>query len=70
MLSVDMQPISISWAGRISAPNYRVTPDVVKLFWDKKIKDPKYKLTTDWGALDAYHAPSKYGKDAFPLHTS
>ena len=58
--------ISISWAGRISAPNYRVTPDVVKLFWDKKIKDPKYKLTTDWGALDAYHAPSKYGKDAFP----
>ena len=41
--------ISISWAGRISAPNYRVTPDVVKLFWDKKIKDPKYKLTTDWG---------------------
>ena len=28
--------------------------------------DPLYKLTTDWGALDAYHAPSRYGKDAFP----
>ena len=58
--------ISISWAGRISAPGYRVTPNEVKLFWDGKVNDPKYKLTTDWGALDAYHAPSRYGKDAFP----
>lgn len=58
--------ISISWAGRISAPGYRVTPNEVKLFWDGKVNDPKYKITTDWGALDAYHAPSRYGKDAFP----
>ncbi len=58
--------LSISWAGRISAPNYRVTPNEVKLFWEGNTDDPKYKLTTDWGALDAYHAPSKHGKDAFP----
>ena len=58
--------ISISWAGRISAPGYTVRPDGVKLFWDGKADDPKYKLTTDWGALDAYHAPSRNGKDAFP----
>ena len=58
--------LSIAWAGRISAPNYRVSPNEVKLFWDGKIKDPKYRITTDWGALDAYHAPSRYGKDAFP----
>ncbi len=58
--------LSISWAGRISAPNYRVTPNEVKLFWEGKTDDPKYKLTTDWGALDAYHAPSRNGKDAFP----
>ena len=58
--------ISISWAGRISAPGYRVSPNEVKLFWEGKTKDPAYKLTTDWGALDAYHAPSRYGKDAFP----
>ena len=58
--------ISISWAGRISAPGYAVRPDEVKLFWDGKTDDPKYKLTTDWGAVDAYHAPSRNGKDAFP----
>ena len=58
--------ISISWAGRISAPGYTIRPDGVKLFWDGKTDDPKYKLTTDWGALDAYHAPSRNGKDAFP----
>jgi hypothetical protein len=58
--------ISISWAGRISAPGYRVTPNEVKLFWEGKTNDPKYKLTTDWGTLDAYHAPSRNGKDAFP----
>ncbi len=57
--------ISISWAGRIDAPDYRVTPDIVKLFWDGKTKDPEYKLTTDWGALDAYHAPCRNPKNAF-----
>ena len=58
--------LSIAWAGRISAPNYRVSPNEVKLFWEGKTEDPKYKLTTDWGALDAYHAPSRNGRDAFP----
>ena len=58
--------LSIAWAGRISAPNYRVSPSEVKLFWEDKKNDPNYKITTDWGALDAYHAPSRYGKDAFP----
>ena len=58
--------LSIAWAGRISAPGYMVTPNEVKLFWANKTDDPKYKLTTDWGALDAYHAPSRNGRDAFP----
>ena len=58
--------LSIAWAGRISAPGYQVTPNEVKLFWEGKTEDPKYKLTTDWGALDAYHAPSRNGRDAFP----
>lgn len=57
--------LSISWAGRISAPDYRVTPKEVKLFWENKTDDPNYKLITDWGALDAYHAPSRHGKDGF-----
>lgn len=57
--------ISIAWAGRLSAPNYRVSPNEVKLFWDGKVDDPNYKVTTDWGSLDAYHAPSKNGQDAF-----
>jgi hypothetical protein len=58
--------LSIAWAGRLSAPGYHVGPNEVKLFWEGQRNDPKYKLTTDWGALDAYHAPSRYGKDAFP----
>lgn len=58
--------LSISWAGRISAPGYRVSPNEVKIFWEGKVEDPRYKITTDWGALDAYHAPSRNGKDAFP----
>ena len=58
--------LSIAWAGRISASNYRVSPNEVKLFWEDRKNDPKYKITTDWGALDAYHAPSRYGRDAFP----
>jgi len=57
--------ISIAWAGRISAPDYRVNSDIVKLFWDGKTDDPKYKLTTDWGPLDAYHAPCRNPKNAF-----
>ena len=57
--------ITIAWAGRISASQYRVSPKEVKLFWENKTDDPAYKITTDWGALDAYHAPSRNGKDAF-----
>lgn len=58
--------ISIAWAGRIDAPGYRVTPKEVQLFWDGAIDDPAYKVTTDWGALDAYHAPSRNPKNQFP----
>ena len=61
--------ISISWAGRISATEYRVNPEIVKLFWDGKTEDPKYKLTTDWGALDGYHAPCRNKKNNFPSAT-
>ena len=57
--------ISLAWAGRISAPGYQVNNDIVKLFWDGKTNDPAYKLTTDWGALDAYHAPCRNEKNAF-----
>lgn len=57
--------ISIAWAGRLTAPDYHVSPNVVKLFWDNENDNPHYKVTTDWGALDAYHAPSKKDKDAF-----
>ncbi len=58
--------VSIAWAGRISAPEYRVDSSVVKLFWDGNQDDSKYKLTTDWGAVDGYHAPSRYPKNQFP----
>ena len=57
--------ISIAWAGRLSAPDYQVSPSKTKLFWAGKTDDPDYKVTTDWGALDGYHAPSRSGRDAF-----
>ena len=62
--------ISLAWAGRISAPGYQVDNDIVKLFWDGKTNDPAYKLTTDWGALDAYHAPCRNVKNGFPDMTA
>jgi pimeloyl-ACP methyl ester carboxylesterase len=58
--------VSIAWAGRISAPEYHVTPVEVKLFWDGKTDDPNYKLTTDWGAVDGYHAPGRNPGNQFP----
>ncbi|MEL6110297.1 MAG: dienelactone hydrolase family protein, partial [Planctomycetota bacterium] len=58
--------ISIAWAGRISAPGYRVSPAEVKLFWDGAIADRNYRLTTDWGALDGYHAPGRNVGNQFP----
>ncbi len=57
--------ISISWAGRINAPDYKVTPDEVKLFWAKDTINRDYKLTTDWGALDGYHAPCRNPENNF-----
>jgi len=62
--------ISIAWAGRVSAPGYEVNSDTVKLFWEAKTNDPAYKLTTDWGALDAYHAPCRNAKNGFPDMTA
>jgi len=58
--------ISIAWAGRISAPGYVVNKEGVQLFWDGKTDDPKYKLTTDWGAVDGYHAPGRNPGNVFP----
>ena len=58
--------ISISWAGRISAPDYRVGPNEVKLFWQGEKDNPSYRVTTDWGALDGYHAPSRNPGNVFP----
>ena len=58
--------VSVAWAGRISAPEYRVGPNEVKLFWDGKIDAPNYRLTTDWGAVDGYHAPSRNSGNQFP----
>ena len=43
--------ISISWAGRISAPDYMVTPNEVKLFWEGKTDDPHYQ-TGDHTLID------------------
>lgn len=57
--------VSIAWAGRISAPGYTVGGDAVKLFWEGKTNDPAYRATTDWGALDAYHAPCRNAQNAF-----
>ena len=57
--------LSISWAGRISAPGYAVNPDGVALFWAGKTDDPNYRVTTDWGALDGYHAPCRNPKNHF-----
>ncbi len=58
--------VSIAWAGRINAPEYRVGPAEVKLFWDGKTDHPGYRLTTDWGALDGYHAPARNSGNSFP----
>ncbi|PIB30403.1 hypothetical protein BFP77_04515 [Maribacter sp. 4U21] len=54
--------VSISWAGRINAPDYKVNPAEVQLFFDNKTSDPDYKITTDWGGVDGYHAPYRNPK--------
>ena len=57
--------LSIAWAGRINAPGYQVDPAGVQLFWDGATANPAYKPTTDWGALDGYHAPCRNLQNAF-----
>jgi len=57
--------ISLAWSGRMNAPGYLVDQEGVKGFWAGKTDDPAYKITTDWGALDAYHASSRNPVDAF-----
>lgn len=57
--------ISLAWAGRLSAPDYEVGRDEVKLFWAGKTDDPNHLVTTDWGALDAYHDPSRHKESNF-----
>jgi len=58
--------VSIAWAGRISSSKYSVNSDGVKLFWENKTDDPNFRRTTDWGAIDGYHAPSRHPGNAFP----
>ena len=58
--------LSIAWAGRISAPDYRVSPAEVRLFWDNQKNHPDYRITTDWGLLDGYHAPGRNAGNSFP----
>jgi len=60
--------ISIAWAGRLAAPDYQVDPDAVKLYWEGKTNAPRYRITTDWGAIDAYHSPSRYPENNFVLN--
>lgn len=57
--------LSIAWAGRIAAPQYQVGSETVALFWRNATSDPNYKLTTDWGRLDAYHAPCRNPQNQF-----
>ena len=54
--------ISLAWTGRLHAPGYTVGGGDVKLFWEGDTNSPHYKVTTDWGALDGYHAPGRYGR--------
>ena len=58
--------ISIAWAGRLFAPDYHVTPDGVRLFWEDQKDHPDYKLTTDWGNLEGYHAPTRFTEGDAP----
>ena len=63
--------ISIAWAGRINSSQYTVLTPEVKLFWAGKTEDKRYRITTDWGALDGYHHPSRDPKNLFPrIHVS
>ncbi len=52
--------ISLAWAGRIRSSQYSAERENVKAFLDGMVEDSLYRVTTDWGAIDAYHAPSRY----------
>ena len=58
--------LSLAWAGRIHAPEYSVNPDGMRVFWDNARDDPRYRVTTDWGAVDGYHAPGRHPDNHFP----
>lgn len=51
--------IAIAWAGRLSVFDDVIGPKEVQLFWGNKKSDPLYRITTDWGSIDAYHAPNR-----------
>jgi pimeloyl-ACP methyl ester carboxylesterase len=54
--------ISLAWAGRMKAKDHNVNSGAVKLFWEGDTENRYYKVTTDWGPLDAYHSPGRYGR--------
>ncbi len=56
--------LCISWAGRITSSQYRVTSKEAKLLWSGKTDDPAYRVMTDWGAVDGYHAPCRNKRSA------
>ena len=62
--------ISIAWAGRINAPDYKVSRDEVALFFEHATNHPDYKVTTDWGALDGYHAPARDGASSMGVEAA
>ena len=62
--------ISIAWAGRINAPDYKVNRDGVALFFKQATDHPDYKVTTDWAALDGYHAPSRDGASSMGVQAA
>lgn len=57
--------ICIAWTGKIKVPGYEVGPDALKLFWEEQTDDLNYKISTNWGGIDAYHAPSRYKEDVY-----
>ncbi|MEM8735756.1 MAG: dienelactone hydrolase family protein [Planctomycetota bacterium] len=64
--------VSIAWAGRIMAPDYTATSKDVQAFWSRDddvaagSANSSVLLTTDWGAVDGYHAPSRNSGNVFP----
>lgn len=57
--------ISIAWAGRINATQYKVTNKEKEAFWTGDATHPDYRVTTDWGAVDAYHHHCRFKGNNF-----